>query len=62
MLDRAGLQLRDSEAGRVTGVRGALPAGTSVDVLQGARLRNARVGDITGVDLGAPAPPDGKTP
>lgn len=60
----AGLQLRDSEAGRVTGVRGAVPAGTSVDVLQGARLRNARIGDITGVDLGTPPPPpppDGKT-
>ncbi len=60
----AGLQLRDSEAGRVIGVRGAAPAGISVDVLRGARLRNARVGDITGVDLGAPPadPPAEKAP
>jgi len=56
----ADLKLRDSEVGRVTGVRGPAPAGAAVEVLRGARMRNARIGDITGVDLGGP--PKGKAP
>ncbi len=55
----AGLQLRDSEVGRVTGVRGALPA-RGVDVLQRATLSNVKMGDITGVELTPPAAPGPK--
>jgi hypothetical protein len=55
----AGLQVRDSEVGRVTGVRGAMPA-RGVDVLQGAALSNVKIGDITGVELAPPATPGAK--
>lgn len=47
----AGLKLEDAEVGHITGLRGAAPA-ASVDVLKNAALRNVKVGDITGVDLG----------
>ena len=52
-----GLRIEGSEVGRVTGARGAAPAG-GVDVLRGAVVSGSRLGDITGVDLGA-APKDG---
>jgi hypothetical protein len=49
----AGLELRDTEVGRVTGARGAVPAG--VDVLKDAKLTGGKIGDITGVEIG-PSP------
>ena len=55
----AGLQLDNAELGRVTGVRGMLPAGT-VGVLEGARLANVKIGDITGVDATPHAAPEPK--
>jgi hypothetical protein len=45
----AGLQINNSEVGRVTGVRGTTPGG-SVDVLKGAAINNTKMGDITGVE------------
>lgn len=55
----AGLQLSNSELGRVTGVRGPAPAG-GVDVLKGATVSNVKMGDITGVEIAAPVPPEPK--
>lgn len=49
----AGLQLTNSEVGRVTGVRGLAPAG-GVDVLKGAAISGTKVGDITGVEIVPP--------
>ena len=50
------LELEDSDIGNVTGVRGAQPdARTEVDVLKGARIVRAKMGDLTGIDLGAEA-------
>jgi hypothetical protein len=56
----SGLTLTDAEVGNIAGLRGATSAvpGLSVDVLQGARLQNVKVGDITGVDF---APTGGRT-
>lgn len=51
----AGLELQHAEVGRVSGVRGALPGGP-VEVLQGARMHNVKMGDITGVEA-VPEPP-----
>jgi TIR domain-containing protein len=45
----AGLELRDAEVGRITGVRGAVPA--AVEVLKGAKLTGGKIGDITGVEI-----------
>ena len=56
----AGLQVNDSEVGRVTGVRGPAPAG-GVDVLKGAAITNTKMGDITGVEIVPPATPGPKT-
>ena len=56
----AGFQLRDSEVGRVTGVRGALPHGGNVDVLHGATITKVKMGDITGVEVTPPAAPEPK--
>jgi len=47
----AGLQVRGSEIGDVTGVRGGA-AGGDVEVLRDAELTDVKLGDITGVDLG----------
>jgi hypothetical protein len=55
----AGLQIANSEVGRVTGVRGSAPAG-GVDVLKGAAITNTKLGDITGVEISPPAPPGEK--
>jgi hypothetical protein len=49
-----GLQISNSEVGRVTGVRGPAPAG-GVDVFKGAAIANAKIGDITGVEIAPPA-------
>jgi hypothetical protein len=56
----AGLQINNSEVGRVTGVRGPAPAG-GVDVLKGAAMTNTKMGDITGVEIAPPAAPGPKT-
>jgi hypothetical protein len=56
----AGLQLSNSEVGRVTGVRG-LASASDVDVLKGAAITNTKVGDITGVEIVPPAAPGRKT-
>jgi hypothetical protein len=50
----AGLQISNSEVGRVTGVRGPAPAG-GVDLLKGAAITNTKTGDITGVEDAPPA-------
>lgn len=52
----AGLELRDAEIGRVTGVRGTVPAG-QVEVLRNASVRNVKMGDITGVEIAPPPEP-----
>ena len=56
----AGLQINNSEVGRVTGVRGPAPAG-GVDVLKGAAITNTKMGDITGVEIAPPGAPAAKT-
>jgi hypothetical protein len=56
----AGLQINNSEVGRVIGVRGPAPAG-GVDVLKGAAVTNTKMGDITGVEIAPPAAPGPKT-
>lgn len=56
----AGLQINNSEVGRVTGVRGPAPAG-GVDVLKEAAITNTKMGDITGVEIAPPAAPTPKT-
>jgi hypothetical protein len=47
----AGLHINGGEVGDVAGVRGALPAGTGVEVLRDAKLTKVKMGDITGVDM-----------
>lgn len=49
-----GLNLSNSEVGRVTGVRGLAPAG-KVHVLKDATITNTKMGDITGVEVAPPA-------
>jgi hypothetical protein len=49
-----GLELRDAEVGRVTGVRGAVPAG-GVDVLRDAKVTGGKIDAITGVEIAPPA-------
>ena len=46
----AGLEFSEGEIGRIAGTRGAAPAG-AVDVLRGAVLRQAKIGDITGAEI-----------
>jgi hypothetical protein len=46
----AGLQINNSEIGRVTGVRGPA-SGIGVELLKGVGITNARIGDITGVEI-----------
>jgi len=56
----AGLQINNSEVGRVTGVRGSPPAG-GVDVLKGAVITNTKLDDITGVEISPTAASAPKT-
>lgn len=55
----AGLQINNSEVGRITGVRGLTPAG-GVGVLKGAAVSNTKMGDITGVEIMPAAAPESK--
>jgi len=56
----AGLNISNSEVGRVTGVRGLAPAG-NVDVLKGAAITNTKMGDVTGVEVAPPTARKSKT-
>ena len=47
----AGLNISDSKIGDVTGVRGAVPADTGVEVLRDATVTKVKMGNLTGVDL-----------
>ena len=55
-----GLRIDGSTVGRVTGARGAAPAG-GVDELRGAVITGSQLGDITGVDLSPPVPGGAKS-